>query len=136
MRTLGKNQNRLMLMISTLVLVACVLALAGLTNAGPLRPALADITGFSRYDTDLVFNVVSNGCTKKEDFELAVIDIVEAGGEPTTVTLELLRTKPDHCRRLPFVITINYPESEHGINAPRIVIRNHVVAVRKVNRGT
>ncbi len=64
------------------------------------KKALEALYGIAMIKNAVELKVKSTGCTTKEDF---VIELKFSGAE---AKLEVVRTKPDMCRRMPKIITI------------------------------
>ena len=100
--------------------------------AGEESPAA--LLGFQRAGNTLEFTVISTGCTNEDHFRL---DVTTTESNATTsedklhaVTLTLVRTKADRCKRMPGprVISLDIPNKYTGKTAIRI--SNDFVALR------
>ena len=116
-----------------LSLTAC-LSLFSLSTSAAGEESPADLLGFQRTGNTLEFTVISTGCTTEDHFRLDVMTTVK---NPTAndekqpaVTLTLVRTKADRCKRMPGprVISLDIPDKYTGKTAIRI--SNAFVALR------
>ena len=60
--------------------------------------APAELVSFERQTDQLIFGVISTGCTRQADFRLKVEEVTE-----TVAKLTLVRIKKDRCRMRPHV---------------------------------
>lgn len=81
------------------------------------------IHGIKIKDGNVVFSVLSGGCTKKEHFVCEV-----SKGQIPAITL--YRTTPDHCEMVPHVIEISFSKKELGLKAFNFTIKNEFTFVK------
>lgn len=109
----GVNNMRMKLMLTSISIIFCI-SCASVAQGEKSTSSLESLYGVSLVETGVRFKVRSNGCTKPEDF---IFDIKTLENE---ATLSILRTRGDHCRRMPKVIeltkTLDY--SRIGPNLP------------------
>lgn len=93
-------------------------------------PVPAVITGFAHSGDNLQFTVISNGCTHIDDF---VLEHQTTDNGFSSVTL--LRTRQDHCRRLPFEFTVSFktPAAVGPGNAITITNTFHALGKRQAD---
>lgn len=58
---------------------------------------LETLYGFELKNENIVITVMSNGCTKKDDFRLLTSSTLEG------YDVSIIRSKPDRCRRMPML---------------------------------
>lgn len=100
-----------------LSLTAC-LSLFSLTANAAGAESPAALLGFQRIGDTLEFTVISTGCTTEDHFRLDVAptesndDAATSDNKKQAVTLTLVRTKADRCKRMPGprVISLDIPD--------------------------
>lgn len=129
--------GRIFCSAASVLLTLCIILLPSLeTSAGDLSPA--EVLSFSRTDLTLHFTVVSTGCTSQEHFRLEFttfyIDDVDAAkvesGDTVRrapISVTLIRTKMDRCRRMPGPITIEFDLPENYSADSAVVVTNPFV---------
>ena len=118
----------------SLSLTAC-LSLFSLTVSAAGAESPAVLLGFQRTGNTLEFTVISTGCTTEDHFRLDIETTENNDGETSetakeAVTLTLIRTKADRCKRMPGprVISLDIPDKYTSKTA--IHISNTFVALR------
>jgi len=119
-------------LITALILLTCSLSLASerlepghsRPTDQPPAPTAEVLKGFLSDHQTVTFQVKSNGCTNKDNFELSILE-----SHPAIV--ELVRTKDDWCRtHLPYGTTVEYTYQEIGLNYP-----NSFYIINKIETG-
>lgn len=129
-----------MILLST---VAATMIPTGV-EAGPQSPA--SVLSFERHHEALVFNVVSHGCTSKNDFNLQfsdspAFDKVVYWSElrvnfkllEEIVYVKLVRLKEDSCRRRAKAQALSFPVIDLLEQKP-IQVMNTFIALKKITR--
>ncbi|PYC20634.1 hypothetical protein [Pseudomonas mosselii] len=76
---------------------------------GQIQKVLELLRGFKIDEDTIELYVMSNGCTRKEDFEVQV-NKGFTGVSP--VELTVVRVRPDTCKMLPGMVTITFTKKE------------------------
>lgn len=76
----------------------------------------AQLYGITLLETKVQFRVRSNGCTKPEDFEIALKEADQFA------SLSIVRTKVDRCRRMPRIIQLT-KSLDYSLIPPNLPIR-------------
>lgn len=113
--------NALALLFS-LVLIMCSRLAIG--TAGASVPAV--IAGFHISADTLTFTVVSTGCTHQDDF---ILEHRSKDDRLSSVTL--LRTRVDHCRRMPFEVDVSFQRPTAIGPGHAVTITNSFYALNK-----
>lgn len=104
--------------IMMLLLGGCTVA----ANTIDQTEQLAAVTAVLQTDESIVLDVVSTGCTTIESIEARVEQI-----DDDTATLTLLQVSPDHCRRMPFSVQLEYSRASLGIEGKGFLLLNPIV---------
>ncbi|BBM83936.1 hypothetical protein [Candidatus Uabimicrobium amorphum] len=96
----------------------------GAKKATPPKKRVKEaIYGVKVKDGNVIFSVLSGGCTKKEHFECQV-------GDGKVPAITLYRTTPDYCEMVPHVVEISFSKKELGLKAFNFVIKNEFTFVK------
>ena len=92
-------KNRIIIILTTLISFGALSVFAHNTEKQE------SLYGVSFFEKNIEIIVKSNGCTKPEDFRLDMLN----GGDHTL--LNIVRIKPDRCKRMPKLMAITLPFS-------------------------
>jgi len=106
--------------IMLMLLGGCTVA----ANTVEQTEQLAAVTAVSQTDESIVLEVVSTGCTTIDSIEARVEQI-----DDDKATLTFLQVVPDHCRRMPFSVQLEYSRVSLGIEGKGFVLLNPIVSL-------
>jgi hypothetical protein len=90
--------NNVLILIAALGLTACCSSHKVKNSSGAEEVSVAEtIYGYKTNSQRLLVKVKSHGCTQSKHFSLRKVD---------STSYELVRNKPDYCKRMPMVVQI------------------------------
>lgn len=132
----------LQLKVSVSVLAIASTMVATMAGAGSPNLVPAKLLGFEREQSNLQFDVISNGCTKEADFAIEysdnplfeqVSDVALLNLSNEIVYLRIMRISADVCRRRPFKQTMTIPAHDI-LQGKQLQMTNVFVSLDRLKR--
>lgn len=126
------------LLVSATLAASLLLFSAADAGTGFKDPAPARLLSFKRVKHELVFEVISTGCTSENDFELHTTEskqVTAENVENTSINIELIRKSPDLCRRMPKAVVITKTVSDNWLAETSIIVNNPFIQFATIKRN-
>ncbi|MEM7431036.1 MAG: hypothetical protein AAF351_03750 [Pseudomonadota bacterium] len=100
--------------------------------AGKDTKDAAAVVDYRIHNDQFELTVVSQGCTKKEDFDFEVRRSGQAGDAAVLV----IRNREDKCKRMPFAMTFQFGLSEVGLReSEKVRLLNPTTSLKPTSRS-